>query len=278
MKKNIKPMIYRYHDIVLFLKEAISFYNNKEDKSLRDLSHELKIANGLLPMVLNKKRNLTNELLSKIMKHLDYNKTEIEFASQLRIIGYSENYTDRKNALYKINKIKKYRQINLNEFEFYKYLSQWYFVAIKEMTDLPDFNESPDWIQQRLAYKVSKKEIEKALKFLINNSILIYKNEKLIASQKNMNCEEGIFKLSLGGFHKQILSLAGTAIDTVPREKRRILGHTLGVDKANIEQMNSILNEAFEKIKNLTSDPNAIEEVYHVEFIAIPVTNKTENL
>lgn len=277
MKKNIKPLIYKYHDVVMFLKEAIDFYKYKEEKSLRDLAKEMKIASGLLPMVLSRKRNLTEELLKKIMKNLDYNKPEIEFAQHLRTIGFSEDYLDRKNSLNKINKIKKYRQLNANESEFYKYLSQWYFVAIKEMSDLPDFSEDVEWIQARLAYKVTQKEIETALKFLKANKILIYKNKKLVASQKDMNCEEGIFKLSLGAFHKQILELAGTAIDTVPRDKRKILGHTLTVDKKNIEQINDILIEAFEKIKKLNSDPAVAEEVYHVEFISIPVTRKVES-
>ena len=125
MKKNIKPLIYKYHDIVLFLKEAIYFFKYKEGKSLRDLSKELKIASGLLSMILNKKRNLTEEILHKIMKNLGYNKAETEFATHLRTIGFSEDHPERKNALNKINKIKKYRQLNANESEFYKYLSQW---------------------------------------------------------------------------------------------------------------------------------------------------------
>ena len=68
------------------------------------------------------------------------------------------------------------------------------------------------------------------------------------------------------------------AIDTIPRDKRKILGHTVTVDKNSIEQMNNILSEAFEKIKNLNTDPGATEEVYHVELISIPITKKLELL
>ena len=210
------------------------------------------------------------------MKQLDYNKAEIKFALDLQTIGISEIDLERKKALNNINKIKKYRVLNASESELYKYLSHWYYVAIKEMTDLPDFQEGPEWIQKRLAYKVSQKEVESALKFLKEANILIYKNEKLVASEKNMKCEEGIFKLSLGSFHKQIFELASFAIDTVPREKRKILGHTITLDKNGVEQMNIILNETFEKIKNLSSNSKTMEDVYHVELIAIPMTKKQE--
>lgn len=269
-------MIYKYHDIVFFLNDAIHFYTSKDNKSLRDLSEELKIASGLLSMVLNRKRNLTSRILKKTMIQLEYNEAEIKFAEQLRTIKLSETDAERKSALIKINKIKKYRVLNANESELYKYLSHWYYVAIKEMSDLPDFNENTEWIQKRLAYKVSKKEVEKAFKFLKSNNILVYENNKLISSEKHMNCEDGIFKLSLGSFHKQIFELAAMAIDTVPRDKRKILGHTLTLDKKNAEQMNQILSEAFEKIKNLRSDPAATEDVYHIELISIPITQKLE--
>ncbi len=278
MKKNIKPKIYKYNDIVVFLNDVFIFFKNKDHKSLRDYAKELKMATGMLPMILNRKRIPTEELLKKIMKKFEYHKNEIDFAKNLRLVGYSEKYTERKQAIYKINKNKKYRDLNKNEYELYKYLSKWYFVAIKEMVELSDFKEDANWIRERLAYKVGLKEVELALVFLKKNNILIYENDKLKPTQKNINCEEGIFKLTLGGFHKQIFELAAEAIDSVPREKRKILGHTLKVGKNNLEQINSILTEAHDKIKNLNSNSTDDEDVYHIELISIPITKKTRKL
>lgn len=275
MKKNIKPKIYKYNDVIVFLNDVFLFFKNKENKSLRDFSKEMKIAAGMVPMILNRKRVPTVEMLKKIMKKFNYNKNEINFALNLRLVGYSEDYSERKQAIYRINKNKRYRESNKNEYEIYKYLSKWYYVAIKEMTDLSDFQEDAAWIQKRLAYQVGLKEVQQAVVFLKKMNILVYENNKLVAANKNMNCEEGIFKLTLGGFHKQILDLAAEAIDTVPRERRRILGHTFKVDKENIDQLNEILTEAYEKIKKLNSK-NTNEEVYHVELVSIPVTQKTE--
>lgn len=270
--KKAKPKIYQYNDIIIFLNEVLSFFKNKNKKSLRTFSKELKIANGLLPMILNRKRNLTEELLVKILNYFSYNEKDIEFAKNLRTVCFSQKYEDRKEAIGKINKSKNYRTSNKKEFEIYKYLSKWYYVAIKEMTDLKEFKEDVSWIQKRLAYSVNQKQIEDALDFLKQNRILIYKNKRLVAANRNMNCEEGIFKLTLGGFHKQILNLAGDAIDTVDREQRRILGHTLAVNENQIDDIHSILEEAFEKIKKINTNTN--QEVYHIELVSIPITKK----
>lgn len=274
MKKQTKPKIYKYNDTVVFLNDLFSFYKEKENKSLRDFAKDLKIAIGLLPMILSRKRNITGELLKKIMKNFSYSKHHLSFAENLRLIGFSQNYEERKQAIYQINKIKSYREFNKNEFEIYKYLSHWYFVAIKEMTELADFREDPEWIQKRLAYAVSRKEVEETLEFLKRTKILIYESNRLVAAKKEMNCEEGIFKLTLGGFHKQILHLAAQAIDEVDRDKRRILGHTLKIDESQVEEVHTILADAFEKIKTLESNTKKDGNVYHVELVSIPLTKK----
>ena len=274
MKKTTKPKIYKYNDIVVFLKDLFNFLKAKENKSLCDFADELKIATGLMFMILSRKRNLTNKLLKKIMKKFKYNKAEAGFAENLRIIGFSQKYEQRKKAIYQINKLKSYREQNKSEFEIYKYLSHWYYVAIKEMSELSDFTEEPAWIQKRLAYAVSRKEIEAALVFLKRTKILVYQKQRLVSSNKIMNCEEGIFKLTLGGFHKQILQLAGQSIDEVDRDKRRILGQTLKVDKNQLAIIHALLADTFEKIKAMTAQTNENEDVYHIELVSIPLTKK----
>ena len=107
--KKAKPKIYKYNDIIVFLNDVLVFFKDKDKKSLRDLSTELKIANGLLSMILNRKRNLTEELLLKLLEKFSYNKNEVQFAENLRIISFSQNYQNRKMAIAKINKLKSYR-------------------------------------------------------------------------------------------------------------------------------------------------------------------------
>lgn len=274
--KKVKPKIYKYNDIIIFLNDLFDFFKNKENKSLRSVAAELKIANGLLPMILNRKRNLTEKVLEKVLNHFNYNKSDIQFAKNLRVIGFSQNYKERKKSITEINKLKNYRSFNKNEFEMYKYLSNWCYVAIKEMTELGDFKEDVGWIQNRLAHAVNQKQIVKALEFLKENKVLIYRNKKLVAANKTMNCEEGIYKLTLGGFHKQIMALAADSIDTIERDKRRILGHTLTINENQISEIHDILAEAFEKIKKINSTEKDDNEVYHVELISIPITKKVK--
>lgn len=276
MARAARPKIFKYSDIIVFLTDVMEFYKRVQKKSLRDISEDLQFSSGFLPLILSRKRTLNEDVLEKILGHFKFNAKEIAFAKSLRVVGFSEDASERDAALKAIGKFKAYRESNQSEFEIYKYLSHWYYVAIKEMTELNDFKEDSKWIQDRLCYKVSQKDIEDALQFLKDNRILAYSGGRLKAVNRDLNCEEGIYKISLGSFHKQVLDLAWRAIDEVPREKRRLLGHTLKIDSKKIEEANAILAEAFEKLKQLHSDEKNQEEIYHFELISIPMTRKAE--
>lgn len=277
--KDKKPSIYIYKDFVEFLKDAIGFCQKKENTSLREFCKKLNISVSLLSMVLHKKRIPTDSLLKKVYLYLGLSAVEIKYANQLKTIYKSKEIEIQKASLESLSKKKHFRDAHRSEYEFSKYLSKWYYVAIKELAGLVDFRENADWIQSKLAFNVTKTEVRKALSFLKQSGILITENGKLASSQRQMNCEDGIFRISLGGFHKQILNLVSKSIDTVPRDQRLLLGYTLALSDTNREAANSILIEAFEKIKNLdaqiisakqTAESSA--EIYHIELAAIPLS------
>lgn len=270
-----RPQIYKYKDIIAYLDDYIEYYKKKNDLSLRDIANSLDVPVSLLSMVLNKKRVPSIQLIEKIFSFFELSEVEVRIGLELLKIFNAREIEQKKHSLSQLAKLKNFREAHKDEYEFSKYLSHWYYVAIKELTALPDFSEDIHWIQNKLAFAVSKKEIVNALKFLKHTQILVNKNDRLVASQKEMNCEDGIFRISLGGFHKQVLSLISTAIEVVPREQRLLLGYTTIVSEKNIHQMNEILNEAFIKLKNLgvaASDLDNKAKVYHIELAAIPLT------
>lgn len=228
-------------------------------------------------MVLNRRRLPSSKFIKNVFSFFELTEAEIRIGYELLKIFKAHEIEQKKQSLSQLTKLKNFREAHKDEYEFSKYLSHWYYVAIKELTALPDFSEDVEWIQSKLAFAVSKKDIVNALKFLKQTQILVTQNNRLIASQKEMNCEDGIFRISLGGFHKQILSLISTAIEVIPRDQRLLLGYTAILSEQNVNQLNEILNETFVKIKNLQkgiadfeTDKNA--KVYHIELAAIPLT------
>lgn len=278
VNQKTKPEIYSYFDHILFLKDWIHFLKATDSLfSTRELAKQSGVAIGYVSMVLSRKRSLTEKAEQKLLPHLKLSAQEIQFFSLLRTVGESEDPKTRLDAIHKMSKFKKFKNSNEKEHAVYEYLTKWHYVCIREMTFLKDFELNANWIQANINVKLSLKEIDEAIHFLKERNLIEFdvKKNQWKSLDAHLDCREGIFKISLGQFHRQALSLAADSIDNTSREKRLILGHTVALKAQDLEKIRDILSKAMEDCKNAVDEKNNNkDDVYHVEIAAFPLTRK----
>lgn len=178
-----------------------------------------------------------------------------------------------------MQKFSEYQQKSKKELEVFKYLTKWYYVAVREMAFQPDFKLDPKWIQGRLLKKLPLKEIKDAIDFLLKNEFILSDDKgRVTVPEKQISCFGGIFRLSLTQFHKQVFALAADSIESVPRTERTLLGHTFSISQETFEGVNNILTEALEKIRTLELADQKKNRLYHVGFAAFPITKRKEQV
>lgn len=273
-----KPMLHSYHDYVAFLVDWVGYLKATKSKfSLRHLAKESGTSVGYLSMCLKGKRRMSLPVFRKILLHLSLKRNERRFLELLWTIGESDNSADRMEALAQIQKFSQYRLSNSREIEVHKYLTKWYYPAIRELALVDDFRADPQWIQDRLRGRVSLDEVRSALQFLIESGFLVEgKKGRLEVAEKMLECKEGVYKLSLGEFHRQVMGLAAEAISTVDRSQRYILGHTLAISMQEMDKVREILDECQGKLEELGVKSANPSEVFHVELAAFPMTNPVD--
>ena len=239
----MKPNIQNYHDYLEFLKDWTEYLKEQERGfSLRKIAKDAGIASGYLPMCFSRKRTLSFKFYEKIKPFLKLSAKEKRFLDLLRVISESEQPSERVQALTDFQKLKVYKENHHSELEAHQYLSRWYYVAIRELVNLPDFKNEPAWIQERLRGRISQKEILEGVQFLIKYGfILMDPSGKFKVAEKQLSCHEGVYKISLGEFHRQMLDIAKISIDDVPREERLLLGHTVALSKEQYEKVQPML-------------------------------------
>ena len=272
----MKPNIQNYHDYLEFLKDWTEYLKDQGSGfSLRKIAKEAGIASGYLPMCFSRKRKLSAVFFEKIKPFLKLTTKEKRILDLLRIIAESANPKERVKALTDLQKLKDYKENHHSELEAHQYLSRWYYVAIRELVNLPDFNNEPAWIQERLRGRISQKEIRDAMQFLIKYGfILMTASGKFKVVEKQLSCHEGVFKISLGEFHRQMLDIAKNSIDEVSREERVLLGHTVALTAEQYEKIQAILRDAINKIEAVDNTSLSESEVYQIEVAAFPLTKK----
>lgn len=272
----MKPNIQNYHDYLEFLKDWTDYLKKKNDGfSLRKIAQQAEIASGYLPMCFSRQRNLSSKVYEKIKPFLKLSVKEKRFLDLLRIIAESEIPEERVQALTDLQKQSDYKLSHHSELEAHQYLSRWYYVAIRELVNLPDFKNDLAWIQDRLRGRVSQKEISEGMQFLIKYGFILTNSMgQFKVAEKQLSCHEGVYKISLGEFHRQMLDIAKKSIDEVPREERTLLGHTVALSQEQYNKIQVLLRKAINEIETVENTSQVKTEVYHIELAAFPLTKK----
>ncbi|MGZ3769983.1 MAG: DUF4423 domain-containing protein [Bdellovibrio sp.] len=280
----MRPNIQDYHNYLEFLKDWIQFLKDREKGfSLRKIAKEAGMASGYLPMCFSGQRKLSEKFYNKIKPFLKLTAKEERHLDLLRVIAESDDPSLRSSALSALQKFKGYREANQSELEVHKYLSNWYYVAIRELINGPGFIDDVEWIQARLRGRVTQKEVEEALHFLTNFGFVNKNSDgKYKVAEKQLDCHEGVYKISLSQFHRQMLDFAKLSIDETPRDERLLLGHTASLSADQYNRIQAILKESLTQIeivgKNSHSESNSSANevsVYHIELALFPLTKQT---
>lgn len=289
-KNLLRPNVFFFHDYRDFLKHFFEFVKSERRLSLRALAKQLNVSVSGLSMILSRKRNLQEDLATQILEVLKLSDSEKTYFFELMKISDSDSFEERSKALQKIQSFKSYRQSNSKELEVFTYLSKWYYVAIREMTALPDFQLDVAWIQQRLQVKVAAHEIQEAIEFLLNNQyIAVDEQGRVQKPEVQLNCISGVYRLSLGEYYRQMFDLAANAFEQVPREERNFMSHTVAVPEESVPELLELITKFTERIvsrlesKSVSkSDASARakskkKRVYHFGLQAFPLSKKIKD-
>ena len=276
-KLRFGPNPFDYPDYFEFLEAYFSPKGEMKPSTSLELSKATGISEDSLQKILCRAKKVDAKENQKIIKFLDYPELESEFLNVLYSLSVVDSGLERTKAMEQLNRFSSFKKKNPLGYEVWRYMSHWYYPAIREMSMLPDFKADPNWIQSKLVRFVSVPDIRKCLDFLVGAEFIkLEKDGKVIARHKHMNCSGGLYRLGLRNFHKEILELASSAITSLPSDKRMLLAHTVAVPEAKKEALFQILNETIEKVRALGAGESSNDDIFHVELVAMPLTQKKE--
>ncbi len=221
---------------------------NRASFSWRAIALRAKISNpNFLRQVMRGERNLGEKTADAVGMAIGLQGAEIEF--WILLVKYCQADTDAVRAHYK-QELAQFRRnecptpISEGFSEFYRH---WYIPAIRELVTLYDFQNDYSLLAKSLYPPVSETEAKSAVQVL-SRYHFIQKDETGRWVESHRSLRSGCPKQSMGliQYHRDMLEKALKAMLTLDKDKRFIMGMTLGVSK---ECFRKILAEA-EKFKN----------------------------
>jgi uncharacterized protein (TIGR02147 family) len=271
-----RPDAFRYHDYRSFLKDWFGYLKQTQPRfSLRSLAAEAQLATGHLPMMLAGKRSLSRKVFVKLAPLLHLSPSELKHLENLVQLDTEDSLQLRVLALQSMRRSFTYKKRHPNEVEFFEYMARWYHIVIREMSTLDGFRADPQWIRDKLKWKLPLGEIRVALDFLIQKKYLELTPEgSVVPAKDSLSCEDRVFSTVLKQYHKQMFNLAADSMENTPADHRELHGYTFAINSSEFESAQKIVREALEALQQLekkVSKPR--DSIYHMQLALFTLTS-----
>lgn len=219
-----------------------------------------------LKLVMEGKRNLSQEAILKFCKGLKLNRAQSEFFENL--VHFCQAKTDEEKNVYyqRLSASKQYIALKEVEKDHYVYFSKWYFAAIRELAFFKNFREDHNWISQKLHREVTPKQVEEALELLTKLGLLKKVEGKLMPSDRNITTGPTLQPLVVANFQREMMKRASDSIEKTNAEYRDISTLTVALSQEKFLQIQKKINKFRQDLHACIATCEDPDSVYQINF------------
>jgi len=270
----MKPDIFGFDDYRSFLQAACETRKQAQRSfNLAAWARKLSLkSSSTLIMILNGTRNPSAELTESLVQDLGLNPEEAEhFRNLVQLEKSKTNPHLRAMILDKMPVIKERPNSQLIKMKYFRLISEWYFMAIRELVDLPDFQEDSEWIQSRLRFRVTKPQIEEAIEVLVQCGLLARGENGKLQYTSSVATTFDVPNEDIQKFHKGSLELMKQAVDQVPAAEREMLNSTFTCRAEDLPLIKKRIRDVLKDLAIFSDGPG--DSVFMLQVGCVPVTN-----
>lgn len=198
--------------------------------SLRAFARDLEIAPSRLSEILNGKQGLSREAADAIAKKLGYSAEYREYFCDLVGAVHARSKVEKEASKLRLmqyqNREEDYYIIPMDAF---KIISEWYHLAIVELTKIEGFKNDTGWIARKLG--IQPIQVELAIERLLRLNILRREDDRIIALEWNT---PEVPSEHIRKFHRQIMEKAMVAMTKQALEKRYFTSSVIPIAKSQL--------------------------------------------
>jgi uncharacterized protein (TIGR02147 family) len=268
INKNIQeaPNIYDYLNYRVFLRELYDFKKLTGNYSYRTFSRLAGFrSSNFIKLIMDGERNLSTVGIHKFAKGFKLNKSSTQFFECLVHFNQAKTVDEKNHYYARILQSKNHLEAKPLEVSQYRYFSNWYYVALRELVGLKSFREDPNWINRMLGSKLSYEDIHEAVTVLLELG-LVFRNEQkcLKLTEAKIATSSDIESLAVFNFHQEMIAKAKEALEKTPSSLRDISALTVSVTKDQFDQIKDRVNQFRREIHEIANQGKDKQAVYQL--------------
>jgi uncharacterized protein (TIGR02147 family) len=210
--------------------------------------------------VMEGRRNLTQSTTESFCKALAFTAEENSFFTLLVHLDQAKNTDERNRAYETIAATRRFKEARRIEGEGFRYLTHWYYPAIRELAQCPSFRNDPKWISDTLCPSITPSQAKRAVAELLDMGLLEEHDGSLRPTDATIVTPHEVRGLAANNYHQGNLSLAKKAINTFRPSERHFCGVTAAIPASLIPELKKEMNHIQERLLEFCNRPNEDDE------------------
>jgi len=270
-----EPNVFLYSNFRVFLKDFYTYRKHQSSAfSFRSFAAKAGLGSpNYLKLVIDAKRNLSAKSLVRFCAGLGLTGRKADFFENLVYFNQADTLAERNIHFQKLLKVRARAGIKALDQAQFELFSHWQHIVIRELIGLKDFKKQPSWISERLMGMVSPKEAEVALKRLQDLGLIQRTANGYKLVDINISTQDEVRSLMVKNYHKQMIGLAGEALERRPAAERDISSVTIPIRKSDFAKVKEHLQLMRKELLNLAAEPGEGEAVIQINLQLFPLTS-----
>jgi uncharacterized protein (TIGR02147 family) len=228
---------------------------------------------GFFSEILSGRRNLTRSKIPKMAKALSLSEKEQAYLSIL--VDFNHAKTEKaKQSLYASLVQAMPLHVQRLKSSQWEYFSKWYHIAVREALAIHQVKENFDELGSLLRPAITATQAKASIR-LLDGLGLIAKDKAgywrathiSLLSQKDESSA-----LMVRSFQGEMIGLAQSALESIPREERDISCVTMSVSGPGLDRIKDVLKETHKRILEIVQADSAEDRVVQMNIQVFPIT------
>jgi len=207
------------------------------------------------------------------VKALKLEPDEASFFTDLVALDQAETVTARNRAFERVAANRRFRQARRLEGPLFKYLSRWYYPAVRELAGRADFIDDPRWIAGQLLPKITVAQARSALRTLTELGLLVEDaSGRLVRGEPSLTTGHEVRSILVPAYHRQMIERAASSIETVPRDERDVSALTVCIRASSVADLKERVHRFREEMLDVCDREEDPERVYQLCIQLFPLS------
>ncbi len=269
---NIASNIYNFSDYRDFLKDRYRQLKSADPVfSFRHFSKQAGFGSpNYLKLVMDGKRNLSDEAIGKFAKGLRLDNHESEFFRYMVEFNQCEHPSKKKVFEAKLLYLRELFKVKTLIPELYDYYHEWYHAAIREMVKKGPVKNDPAVIGSCLVPAITMEEAKGSVELLMKLGFVGQTNDGTLVCKDTAKVDESSVALAQKIHYEQMAELAAQSLYTQGPETQDFESVTLSLPESKVGELRMKIRELIEMLNaSNTSNPDDAVFQLNIQFFAL---------